>query len=219
MKLNRYIYICELSITEMKKISQHNLIFLVAVLLFGCQSKSTTNTEKVSEPISLNSECDCKKYSMDKKINLPAFGDLMTLSDSISLDGDFTNYRIVKVKVDSIRNGYDDVFRDCYKKFGDMSIVNAACSKEEKTKKAFYTALNLMKKHCRGSNQELSKYMATKVNDVVVFLFMSVGENGRVCISGISEIKPDEIMSNNCGDVNRKMAEWEAIVEYKMDLN
>jgi hypothetical protein len=38
------------------------------------------------------------------------------------------------------------------------------------------------------------------------------------CITGVSEISPEEILSSDCGNVDRKVADWEAITEYKINL-
>jgi hypothetical protein len=202
-------------------------LFLFALTIpmifnYGCQSNSSSSssskTNESNDEKSLNSECDCKKHAVDLKLKLPESSDLFRLMDSTSGDGDFTEYRKIQANVNSIRKNYDLTFKKCTEKFGEFNVINAACTPEEKTRKAFNTALNLIQRKCQGSNQTLSKYMATKVNGNIVFMFISVAENGMACITGVSEISPEEILSSDCGNVDRKVADWEAITEYKINL-
>ena len=192
-------------------------------MMIQCTSNDQKSNEEnvlevTADTIIFNNECDCKKYATEHKIELPNTDDLFFLSDSIGLsDWQFTEYRKVKTNVDNIRSKYDEPFNNCVKKFGDLDIIDAPCTKEEKTLSAFQTAISLIKRNCRGSNQELAKYMATKVNGVVVFMFMSVAQNGMVCISAISEINPNEILGADCGETYAKMAEWDALPEYKIN--
>jgi len=205
-----------------------NYYLFFAFSLFACTSKENKsdldNPLDTTKMVALNTVCDCKKYALEKKIELPSSDDLFMLSDSMrpdSPDGDqsfYTEYGNVMKKVTGIRSKYDLAFKDCYAKFGDLDVVTAPCSPEEKTINAFNKAMSLIKRNCNGSNQELVKYMATKVEGVVVFMFMSVGGNGMVCISGVSEINPDEILSTDCGEANTKMAEWDAMPELKISL-
>lgn len=202
-----------------KKLFQFALIIPI-IFNYGCQSNSSSSsqTNESNDEKSLNSECDCKKYAVDLKLKLPESSDLFRLMDSTSGDGDFTEYRKIQANVNSIRKNYDITLKKCTEKFGELNVINAACTPEEKTRKAFKTALNLIQRNCQGSNQTLSKYMATKVNGNIVFMFISVAENGMACITGVSEISPNEILSSDCGNVDRKVADWEAITEYKINL-
>ena len=198
--------------------------YSVLALVVGCSPKGegngSLNVQSVEKGFEFNNECDCKKYAIEHKIALPVLNDLYTLSDSTMTDGQgsFDEYRSVQSRVDEIRKNYDVGFKECYKKFGDLDIVNSACTKEEIRIRAFSTAMSLIQNNCRGSNQELVKYMAVKTDDKLIFMFMSVAENGMVCISGVSEIKPDEILSADCGNADVKMAEWDALPEFKIKL-
>jgi hypothetical protein len=190
-------------------INKHLIIFSIVLASCG-QTASPFKKE-------LTSECDCKKYAVDNKIQLPEASDLYLLNDSMLVDeSQIIQYRETLKKVNEIRANYDVQFKKCYEKFYDLNIVKAGCSKDEIAKKAFGDAISLMRVNCRGSNQDLARYMATKVNGTVVFMFMSVAQNGMVCITGISELNPNEILSTDCGEANEKIAEWEAIQEYKI---
>jgi len=223
-RCDEYLLGIHIFVTNKNNFMKKIFYFSVLSLFLGCspkgERKESVNIQTVERAVEFNNECDCKRYAVEHKIALPELDDLILLSDSFGtgVPGEFDHYRIVNARVEEIRKKYDVGFKECYKKFGDLDIVNSACTDEEVRIRAFSKAMRLVKNNCRGSNQELVKYMAVKSDDKLIFMFMSVAENGMVCISGVSEINPDEILSTDCGEANVKMAEWEALPEYKIKL-
>ena len=83
-------------------------------------------------------------------------------------------------------------------------------SNSTSAKVTFYEAEAFMQNRCDGINQTLMKKKSINLNGTKLFMFMSVAENGYVCISTVSEIAL-EILATDCGPSERKIQEWNAV--------
>ena len=66
-----------------------------------------------------------------------------------------------------------------------------------------------MQARCDKIGQTLMKTKTVKMDGIKVYSFMSVAENGMVCISAISELKL-EVIGSDCGESQKKINEWNA---------
>lgn len=78
------------------------------------------------------------------------------------------------------------------------------------TKVTFTEAEAFMQKRCEEINQTLMKKKSTTFNGTKLYMFLSVAENGDVCISSVSE-HALKIIGVDCGSSSRKIEEWNAI--------
>jgi hypothetical protein len=193
-----------------------SILLVTASLFISCGNNN--NVSKESDENKFATTCDCKDFALKNAIKLPESSDLFQLMDSFLIDeAQIKNYRLVSAKVDSIRSKYPTNFKQkCVDKFTDYEILVAACSEKEIKQKLLSEAINFMKNRCNNINQQLVKYQVTKINNALVFLFMTVAPNGEVCISGISEYNTNEIISSDCGSAESKSADWDAVSEYKL---
>ena len=83
-------------------------------------------------------------------------------------------------------------------------------SNSTSAKVTFYEAEAFMQNRCDAINQTLMKKKSVNFNGTKLFMFMSVAENGYVCISTVSEIAL-EILATDCGPSERKIQEWNAV--------
>ena len=70
-----------------------------------------------------------------------------------------------------------------------------------------WEAQAFMEDRCNNIGQTLMKTKTIDFEGTNLYLFMSVAENGMVCISTISELKL-ELIANDCGSSDRKISEW-----------
>jgi hypothetical protein len=73
-----------------------------------------------------------------------------------------------------------------------------------------YEAEAFMQDRCKTINQTLMKKKTVNFDGTKLFMFMSVAENGYVCISTVSE-NALEILAADCGPSERKIQEWNAV--------
>ena len=73
-----------------------------------------------------------------------------------------------------------------------------------------YEAEAFMQDRCKTINQTLLKKKTVNFDGTKLFMFMSVAENGYVCISTVSE-NALEILAVGCGPSERKIQEWNAV--------
>jgi hypothetical protein len=71
-------------------------------------------------------------------------------------------------------------------------------------------AESFMQKRCRDVGQTLMKSKTVYFNGTKLYMFLSVAENGYVCISSISE-NALEILAANCGPSEIKIEQWNAV--------
>lgn len=64
-----------------------------------------------------------------------------------------------------------------------------------------------MQDRCNNIGQTLMRSKTVDFQGKTLYLFMSVAENGMVCISTISELKL-EVIASDCGTSDRKIYEW-----------
>ena len=74
----------------------------------------------------------------------------------------------------------------------------------------FNEATDFMRDRCKTINQTLLKKKTVNFDGTKLFLFLSVAENGYVCISTVSE-NALEILAVDCGPSERKIQEWNAV--------
>ena len=67
-----------------------------------------------------------------------------------------------------------------------------------------------MKDRCKKINQTLTKGKESEMNGIKIYAFMSVAQNGMLCISIISENKL-ELISSDCGNTQRKINEFKRL--------
>ena len=68
-------------------------------------------------------------------------------------------------------------------------------------------AQSFMKERCRDIGQTLMRTKTIDLNGTTMYAFMSVAENGKVCISTISEHKL-EVLAVDCGEAQMKINQW-----------
>ena len=68
-----------------------------------------------------------------------------------------------------------------------------------------------MQKRCKTINQALVRKKTVNFNGTKLFMFMTVGENGNVCISTISE-NALEILAADCGTLRTKIKQWNDVI-------
>lgn len=217
----------------MKKMKNKTIVFktillLTVTIVISCGGNNS-NSNKESDASSndslievkedkLSTACDCKDFALNNGIKWPESSDLLQVMDSTFIDeSQIENYRVALARVNTIRSKYPTYFKEkCVDKFGENGILGAACTEKEIKEKLLNEAINFMKNRCYNVNQQLVKYQVTKINNSLLFMFMSVAPNGDVCISGISEYNTNEIISSDCGSAEAKSAEWDSVSEYKL---
>lgn len=85
--------------------------------------------------------------------------------------------------------------------------VNNITSKSNVT---FSEAESFMQNRCNETNQTLMKKKTINFNGTQLYLFLTVAENGYVCISSISENKL-EVLNADCGPSELKIEDWNAL--------
>ena len=78
---------------------------------------------------------------------------------------------------------------------------------------SFAEAEAFMQNRCDAVNQTLVRKMRTRFDGTTVYLFMSVAEDGTVCVSSVSEYAL-EVLAADCGSLERKLEEWNNIQSY-----
>lgn len=78
------------------------------------------------------------------------------------------------------------------------------------TKVTFSEAEAFMQNRCNATNQTLMKKKSVNFNGTKLFMFLSVAENGYVCISSVSE-NALEVLAADCGPSEIKIEEWNAV--------
>lgn len=67
-----------------------------------------------------------------------------------------------------------------------------------------------MQKRCNETNQTLMQKKAVNFNGTKLYMFLSVSENGYVCISSVSE-NALEVLTADCGPSETKIEQWNAV--------
>ena len=80
-------------------------------------------------------------------------------------------------------------------------------SKIKSKKITFNQAEAFMEERCKKINQTLMEKKSVSFDGTEIYMFLSVAENGYVCISRISENVLD-ILAVDCGTSDRKIREW-----------
>lgn len=75
---------------------------------------------------------------------------------------------------------------------------------------SYAQAESFMKNRCRNVGQTLMKSKTVYFNGTKLYMFLSVAENGYVCISSISE-NALEILAADCGPSEIKIDQWNAV--------
>ena len=75
---------------------------------------------------------------------------------------------------------------------------------------SYSQAETFMEKRCMEIGQKLMKGKTAYFNSTKLYMFLSVAENGYVCVSIISE-NALEILAADCGSAEIKIEEWNAI--------
>jgi hypothetical protein len=78
------------------------------------------------------------------------------------------------------------------------------------TEVTFDEAEAFMQSRCEKTNQTLMKKKSVDFEGTKIYMFLSVAENGYVCISSISE-NALKLLGADCGPSNRKIQEWNAV--------
>ena len=92
-----------------------------------------------------------------------------------------------------------------------VTSSNSDSSKETtRNKVSFSEAEAFMQKRCNETNQNLMKKKSVNFNGTKLYMFLSVAENGYVCISSVSE-NALEVLSADCGPSEIKIEEWNAV--------
>lgn len=74
-------------------------------------------------------------------------------------------------------------------------------------KVTFSEARSFMRDRLSGVNQTLMDSKTTSFDGKTIYCFLSVTENGTVCISSVSEFAL-EVLASDCGDVHIKTEQW-----------
>jgi hypothetical protein len=90
----------------------------------------------------------------------------------------------------------------------DDELSSSSDNSKIKSKKiTFNQAEAFMEERCKKINQTLMKKKSVSFDGTEIYMFLSVAENGYVCISSISENVLD-ILAVDCGTSDRKIREW-----------
>ena len=88
---------------------------------------------------------------------------------------------------------------------------NSTSGKQAKIEKiTFNQAEEFMLERTKNLNQTLMKKKSVNFDGTKIYMFLSVAENGYVCISSISE-NVLEVLAADCGTYERKIQEWNAV--------
>lgn len=100
-----------------------------------------------------------------------------------------------------------------------VCIISISCQKKESLntddqviskKVTFDEANTFMRNRCISINQTLMRSKTVNFNGTLLYMFLSVAENGDACISSVSENKL-EVFAVDCGIVEMKVSEWNAL--------
>lgn len=80
-------------------------------------------------------------------------------------------------------------------------------SNQEQPKVTLEEAKAFMQQRCNAINQTLMRYKTVDFNGSTMYVFMSVAQDGSVCISSVSEYKL-EVLAADCGHVDVKIEQW-----------
>ena len=93
----------------------------------------------------------------------------------------------------------------------DDELTSSSSNSKVKSKKiTFNQAEAFMLERCERINQTLMKKKSVSFDGTKIYMFLSVDENGYVCISSISE-NALELLGADCGTSDRKIQEWNAV--------
>ena len=93
----------------------------------------------------------------------------------------------------------------------DDELTSSSSNSKVKSKKiTFNQAEAFMLERCEKINQTLMKKKSVSFDGTKIYMFLSVAENGYVCISSISE-NALELLGADCGTSGRKIQEWNAV--------
>ena len=74
----------------------------------------------------------------------------------------------------------------------------------------FNQAEEFMLERTKNLNQTLMKKKSVNFDGTKIYMFLSVAENGYVCISSISE-NALQLLAADCGTYERKIQDWNAV--------
>jgi|GEM_PF-6684898 len=99
--------------------------------------------------------------------------------------------------------------------FGLLIVANLGKGKSDSNvstknnfkKVSFSEAQNFMRRRLSNINQTLMDSKKTSFDGKILYCFLSVAEDGTVCISSISEFSL-EVLASDCGNVYVKTEQW-----------
>jgi hypothetical protein len=99
-----------------------------------------------------------------------------------------------------------------------INLLTISCKKDDSSantldsikKITFGEAQTFMQNRFTNINQKLMRSKEVNFNGVKLYMFMSVPENGLVCISSVSE-NALEVFASDCGTAEMKVSEWNAL--------
>jgi hypothetical protein len=122
-------------------------------------------------------------------------------------------------KYTAIKNELENYTTECNKrgieKNNDQAINQINQVIEELKSKipvliSYAQAESFMQKRCNDIGQTLMKSKTVYFNGTKLYMFLSVAQNGYVCISSISE-NALEILAADCGPSEIKIEQWNAV--------
>ena len=112
----------------------------------------------------------------------------------------------------AISNGWSNDHYNITTKAKCNSSSNKTSSRSDSKnpKVTFSEAEEFMQNRCNATNQTLMKKKSVIFNGTILYMFLSVAENGYVCISSVSE-NALEVLAADCGPSEIKIEEWNAV--------
>ena len=88
--------------------------------------------------------------------------------------------------------------------------TNVASTTSITSKVTFSEAEAFMQSRCISVGQTLMEKKTVNFNGTKLYMFLSVAENGYVCISSVSE-NALEVLASDCGLAETKIQQWDAV--------
>jgi tetratricopeptide (TPR) repeat protein len=112
----------------------------------------------------------------------------------------------------AISNGWSNDYYNIATKANcnNSSNKSSSGSDSKNPKVTFSEAEEFMQNRCNAINQTLMKKKSVNFNGTTLYMFLSVAENGYVCISSVSE-NALEVLAADCGPSELKIEEWNAV--------
>tara|TARA_B100001564_G_scaffold130828_1_gene109501 strand:+ start:68146 stop:68952 length:807 start_codon:yes stop_codon:yes gene_type:complete len=198
----------------------------------GGEEYTVTNEYSDGEPVYLLNKKiklkDLKTGEMIRKSpgfklsNVKLIDDLYYSADIINKDGSVSEVVVFRYDVDENESKWyyiDEIggwiySSFCYRiKLNESSSVSSSKVNKPKTslnKITFKQAEAFMQKRCSDVNQTLMKKKIKDFDGKTLYMFLSVAENGYVCISTITDFKL-EVLATDCGRSELKIRQWNAL--------